>query len=377
MIDPSLLYENFRKNGIDFFVGVPDSLLKELNNFIEKAVSNKKNITAANEGNAIAIATGYHLATKKIPLVYMQNSGLGNCINPLTSLTNESTYRIPMVLLIGWRGEPGYTDEPQHLMPGKILKKQLKLLDIKTFFLNKNTDAKTIVGKVINETVKNSLPVALVVSKNTFSPNLINKKKTIFKGNLSRYDAIKYIATELKDDIVIATTGKASRELYEIRKADKQSMHDFLTVGSMGHVSSIAMGVALGQEQKNVICIDGDGSLLMHMGSMGVIGDKKIKNIKHFVINNGCHESVGGQISAGSTIDFCKIAKACRYTYVKRCENMQDLKSTVKESKGLKGPVFIEVYVNNDSARDLGRPKESPIENKKNFVNFLSKKSDD
>ena len=154
-------------------------------------------------------------------------------------------------------------------------------------------------------------------------------------------------------------------------------MHDFLTVGSMGHASSIAMGVALGQEQKNVICIDGDGSLLMHMGSMGVIGDKKIKNIKHFVINNGCHESVGGQISAGSTIDFCKIAKACRYAYVKRCENMQDLKSTVKESKGLKGPVFIEVYVNNDSARDLGRPKESPIENKKNFVNFLSKKLDD
>ena len=374
MINLPSFYKSLKKNKIDFYVGVPDSLLKSFNSYIEEIVPKDKNIIAANEGNAISIATGYHLATKKIPFVYMQNSGLGNCINPLTSLTNKDTYQIPMILLIGWRGEPKYKDEPQHLMPGKILKKQLELLTIKYFLLDGKTCAKVLIDKAVKEAKKNSLPVALIVSKNTFSEDLIIKNKSVFNSSLSRYKSIECIVSHYKKDLIVSTTGKASRELFEIRKSGNGPMNDFLSVGSMGHVSSIAMGIAIGCKEKKIICIDGDGSLIMHMGSLGIIGNKKISNLKHFLINNGCHESVGGQITAGSTIEFSKIAKACGYSFVAKCKTIKQLERAIIKSHNYKGPIFIEIQVNNNSIKNLSRPNKSPIENKDNFVKFLNKR---
>lgn len=374
MINLPSFYKSLKKNKIDFYVGVPDSLLKSFNSYIEEIVPKDKNIIAANEGNAISIATGYHLATKKIPFVYMQNSGLGNCINPLTSLTNKDTYQIPMILLIGWRGEPKYKDEPQHLMPGKILKKQLELLTIKYFLLDSKTCTKVLINKAVKEAKKNSLPVALIVSKNTFSEDLIIKNKSVFNSSLSRYKSIECIVSHYKKDLIVSTTGKASRELFEIRKSGNGPMNDFLSVGSMGHVSSIAMGIAIGCKEKKIICIDGDGSLIMHMGSLGIIGNKKISNLKHFLINNGCHESVGGQITAGSTIEFSKIAKACGYSFVAKCKTIKQLERAIIKSHNYKGPIFIEIQVNNNSIKNLSRPNKSPIENKDNFVKFLNKR---
>tara|TARA_B110000444_G_scaffold90697_1_gene85720 strand:+ start:61267 stop:62397 length:1131 start_codon:yes stop_codon:yes gene_type:complete len=373
MVDPSSLYKILTKNKIDFYVGVPDSLLKNFCSYIDYKVAENKNIIAANEGNAISIAAGYHLATKKIPLVYMQNSGLGNCINPLTSLTNKEVYQIPMILLIGWRGEPLYEDEPQHTMPGYILKNQLKLINIQYYIINKETNISTVIKRATTEIKKNRSPVALIVSKNTFSKNRLENKKMIFNSKISRYEAIKHIVSKFKKDLIISTTGKASRELHEIRKNNNELMNDFLTVGSMGHVSSIAMGIALGEEKRNVICIDGDGSLIMHMGNLAIIGSNKITNLKHFLINNGCHDSVGGQITAGSKINFSKIANASGYSYVKKCRTINQVNQAINECKKVRGSSFIEIQINVRNQKNLGRPDSSPIKNKENFMRYINK----
>ena len=373
MIDSADIFKSLKRNKVDFFVGVPDSLLKHFSAYIEKKVLYDKHITAANEGNAVSIATGYHLATKKIPLVYLQNSGLGNCINPLTSLTNKEVYSIPMLLLIGWRGEPGVKDEPQHLKQGSILKDQLKLLNIKYYFINKKSNIKQLIDKAYKKTKESNLPVALIVSKDTFKENMYKTNKQIFNNNISRYESIKYITSKFKNDLVVSTTGKTSRELFEIRKEDGETCNDFLTIGSMGHASSIALGVSLGQSKKGVVCIDGDGSLIMHLGSMAVIGTKRSRHFRHFLINNGCHDSVGGQISAGSEIDFCKIARACGYSLVRKCRNLTQLSSAIKESKNNNESSFIEIQVNKNSKENLGRPNNTTYQNKFNFTKFVNK----
>lgn len=284
MIEPSSFYNELKKEEIDFFVGVPDSLLKNFCSFVDDNIEKDNHIIAANEGNAISIASGYHLATKKIPVVYMQNSGLGNCINPLTSLADKEVYSIPMLLIIGWRGEPGKKDEPQHLKQGRITREQLKILDIDYFVIDENTDEKSCLEKVIKRINKNSSPVAILVRENTFKKyKLKNKQKTIYK--LKREEAIEEIINLSNDsDIFISTTGKTSRELYEIRKNKGDAQKDFLTVGSMGHVSSIALGVAIGLKKQRVICLDGDGSLIMHLGSLPIIGAISPKNLIHVIL---------------------------------------------------------------------------------------------
>tara|TARA_B100000029_G_scaffold384524_1_gene380041 strand:+ start:352 stop:1380 length:1029 start_codon:yes stop_codon:yes gene_type:complete len=313
-INPSEFHDILSEFGISFFTGVPDSTLKEFCIYIDSKIDSSSHIIASNEGNAIAIATGYHLSTGKLPLVYLQNSGLGNSINPLLSLADSEVYSIPMVLLIGWRGEPGIKDEPQHVKQGRIQASLLESLEIPFCTVSSNGFDKEKINGIVQRSIDDSIPCAIVVSNNTFTKINTDIKPSTEKYSLSREDAIKLILGVLdKNDILLSTTGKASREVFEIRENNLQSHRtDFLTVGSMGHCSSIALGVSLNTD-KNVYCIDGDGSLIMHMGALATIGKEAPPNFKHIIINNYCHESVGGQSTASDNIDFCKIALANGY----------------------------------------------------------------
>ena len=371
MIEPSSFYNELKKEEIDFFVGVPDSLLKNFCSFVDDNIEKDNHIIAANEGNAISIASGYHLATKKIPVVYMQNSGLGNCINPLTSLADKEVYSIPMLLIIGWRGEPGKKDEPQHLKQGRITREQLKILDIDYFVIDENTDEKSCLEKVIKRINKNSSPVAILVRENTFKKyKLKNKQKTIYK--LKREEAIEEIINLSNDsDIFISTTGKTSRVLYEIRKNKGEAQKDFLTVGSMGHVSSIALGVAIGLKKQRVICLDGDGSLIMHLGSLPIIGAISPKNLIHVILNNCAHESVGGQPTVANEIDFEKLSSALNYKNFFQSSNVKQINDCWSQLIDSEGPSLFLINIKSSSRKDLGRPESSPIENKESFMEFI------
>jgi len=362
-------------NGIDFFTGVPDSLLK---NIIACIIDNSpigKNIIAANEGNAIALAAGYHLATGNIGLVYMQNSGLGNAINPLVSLSDVDVYSIPIVLLIGWRGEPGESDEPQHLKQGKITLRLLDTLGIPFEILPREyKDAKVVLKSIVNRCYRYHKPYALVVKKRTFRSYKVKSKSNI-AYNLSREEALKFIIDHIgKEDIVISTTGKTSRELFEYREKLKEGHHrDFLTVGSMGHASQIACAISMMKTSKQVFCLDGDGALLMHMGALAVIGFHGKRNFKHIVINNGSHDSVGGQPTVALKINIPGLAKACGYKFALSAESIAELEDNLEFLKHCEGPALLEIKVKAGSRKDLGRPTSSPQDNKKDFMNFLIK----
>ena len=280
MIASEDFYNVLIQNDISFFSGVPDSLLKSICAFFTDQVSPENHIISANEGGAVALGTGYHLATGKIPLIYMQNSGIGNAINPLLSLVDKKVYNIPMLLMIGWRGEPGIKDEPQHIKQGEVTTELLKAMHIPFEILPEDYGkAKVIMEKSISYIKENNSPLAFIIRKGLFEPYQLKKKlETSFEMN--REDAVKIIVDSLEsDDIIISTTGKTSRELFEYRKELGQNHHnDFLTVGSMGHASQIALGIALNKPYKNIYCFDGDGATLMHTGSLGIIGDLAPKN---------------------------------------------------------------------------------------------------
>ena len=314
-IKPLDFYNQLAQNGIKFFTGVPDSLLKELCLCIDAEVPDDRHIIAANEGNAVALASGYHLATKSIPLVYMQNSGLGNAINPLLSLCDPDVYSIPMLIMIGWRGEPGLKDEPQHTKQGALQLDLLEKMDIPYEIISSNeNDYKKKISKVFKKSLKLSCPVALVIKKGTFEKFKLRKVKNSFDG-MTREFALETILKNLDNNIiVVSTTGKTSREIFNIRKNNNQSHdQDFLTVGSMGHCSSIALGLAIARPDKKIVCIDGDGSLIMHMGSLSTVGKVKPENFYHILMNNKVHESVGGQETSAKNIDFSDLAKANGY----------------------------------------------------------------
>lgn len=374
MLLPERLFNFLKKNKIEFYTGVPDSLLKDFCFYITKKSKKKNHIIAANEGSAISIATGYNLATKKIPLVYLQNSGLGNLINPLVSLTDKNVYSIPMLLMVGWRGEPGTKDEPQHKTQGLITKRLITALNKKYKILNGNekSDLKKI-KSAIEIVKKRNEPVFLLVKKNSFGKTNFIKKKDY--STLEREKAIELIVKIFRKNYkIISTTGKTSRELYEIRKKKKQSIiHDFLTVGSMGHASQIALGIAL-YTKKKIVCLDGDGSFIMHMGGISTIGNLKLKNFIHIVLNNFAHDSVGGQETTSNTTNFSKIAKAC--SYKKIFSNIKDensLKKKLIQAIKSQGPVFMEIIVKKGSRSNLGRPKESPLKNKELFIKNIKK----
>lgn len=360
----------------DFYTGVPDSQLKALCNYLMDTygIDPKHHIIAANEGNCTALAAGYHLATGKVPVVYMQNSGEGNIINPVASLLNDKVYAIPVVFVVGWRGEPGIHDEPQHIYQGEVTVKLLEDMDIATFVIGKETTDDEVVAKM--EEFKSILAagkdVAFVIRKGA----LTDAPKVEYKNDnkMVREEIIQHIVKASGEDPIVSTTGKASRELFETRVANGQShKYDFLTVGSMGHSSSIALGVAINKPDTRVWCIDGDGAVLMHMGSVAVMGSNKPKNVIHVVINNGAHETVGGQPTVAADIDLVAIAKACGYPNAVCVNSFEALDKELEAAKGRNELSLIEVKCSIGAREDLGRPTTTALENKQNFMGYLKK----
>lgn len=373
MINCESFFHLLKNKEVEFFAGVPDSLLKDLNAFITDNIYERNNITAANEGGAIALATGYHLATGKIPVVYMQNSGQGNAVNPLTSLADKEVYSIPMLLIIGWRGEPGVHDEPQHVKQGKITLKLLETLGIHHEILPDNLEeAKETLERLFNSIKETNSPHALVVKKGTFETYKL-KKEMQTNQELSREEALQILVNNLTpSDVIVSTTGMLSRELFEYREFLKQGHEkDFLTVGSMGHASQIALGIALQKPHRQIYCLDGDGAAIMHLGSIAIIGSQRPINFKHVILNNGAHDSVGGQPTAGFRIDIPNIAKACGYKNVWRTETRESLQEKIKLFSSSEGPSLLEVFVKKGARSNLGRPTISPVENKKDFMENL------
>ena len=359
----------------EFFTGVPDSQLNKFCDYLmfTYGISNQ-HVIAANEGNCIGLAAGYHLATGKVPVVYLQNSGIGNIINPLVSLMNGKVYGIPCLFIIGWRGEPGIQDEPQHIFQGEITLRLLEDIGISAFVLDAQTTEEEIQKKMSEYRLLLAAgkQVAFVVRKNAFSFDKKGKYENTY--SLLREEVIRRIAEVAGEDVVVSTTGKASRELFEIRK-DKGQSHgqDFLTVGSMGHSSSIALGIALEKQDRRVWCIDGDGAALMHMGAMAVIGANAPPNLIHVVINNEAHESVGGAPTVAGKINFEKIAQGCGYKKIASVSSMDELKKTLEECKCVRELVFVEVKCAVGSREVLGRPAITPQKNKEAFMKNLQR----
>jgi phosphonopyruvate decarboxylase len=372
MITPAFFYEQLVKHNVGFFTGVPDSLLKNFCAYITDHADECNHIVAVNEGAAVALASGYHLATGKIPLVYMQNSGIGNAVNPLLSLADGDVYRVPMVLVIGWRGEPGVHDEPQHITQGKVTRALLEAIDIPYTIVAETEDAAHgQLDECFAHIAARNTAYALIVRKDTFAPYSLQKLADD-AAELSREAAIEaLILSPLSGGVFVSTTGMASRELYELR--EKYGMgheRDFLTVGSMGHASQIALAVALQKPALLVTCIDGDGAALMHMGALAAIGATKPANYRHIVLNNGAHDSVGGQPTIAPCIDLPAIALACGYERAYSAKNRAELDAALAETAH--GATFIEVKVRKGARKDLGRPTSSPIENKRAFMEYIA-----
>ena len=374
MIRPEYFIEKLRENGINCFAGVPDSLLKNICAYITDHCDAKHNIIAANEGAAVGLAAGHYLATGQPACVYMQNSGEGNIINPLASLTDPEVYNIPVLLLIGWRGRPGVHDEPQHVKQGKVTTGLLNTMGINFDVLSKEEDkAEKQIAKAIDALKKKDV-YALVIEKDTFEDY---KLQNVEKNDLtmSREEAIQTVAAALGEkDCIVSTTGMISRELFEYRAAMNQGHErDFLTVGSMGHASQIALGIAMAQPDRRVWCFDGDGAAIMHMGSMAIVANKAPKKYVHVVFNNGAHDSVGGQPTVGLKIDLAKIAEAVGYTRTISVSLEPQLTPALETVKSIDGPVLLEIKVKKGNRKDLGRPTTTPIQNKEALMSFLAK----
>jgi len=368
MIAPEAFFHALKARGIDLFAGVPDSLLKNFCAYADNNAAPLEYIITANEGNAVALAAGYHLATGKLAAVFMQNSGLGNSVNPLASLTDPEVYRIPLLLIIGWRGEPGVKDEPQHVKQGRITPGQLELLEIPHWIVQANSDIEAILEESLEKLKQTNAPTALLVRKGAFS-TFKSQRIAEHGASLKREEVLREIvALSEAQDLFLSTTGKTSRELFELRVQRGELQRDFLTVGSMGHTSSIALGVALGNPKKRVICLDGDGAALMHMGALAIIGSLKPSNLVHVLLNNAAHESVGGQPTVAAKMDFAAIAKACGYKAYHLATDLQSLKACWQSLNEANGPYLLEVRIATGSRDDLGRPSSTPEQNKRAFM---------
>jgi len=374
VVDPQTFYNALVKSGVEFFTGVPDSLLSPLCACIAEHATEDKHIITANEGAAIALAAGNYLATAKPSLVYMQNSGLGNAINPLLSLADPSVYAVPMLLMIGWRGEPGVNDEPQHLAQGQVTVPMLDAMGIAYHRLPQDTtEAAALVKNLAEDALSEQRPIAILASKNSFAQYKADQNSDGETLSLTREQAIAIILENINaDSSVVSSTGMISRELYELREGFQQKHDtDFLTVGSMGHCSQIALGVALANKNKKVICLDGDGAAIMHMGSMAVTAQSGATNLIHIILNNGRHDSVGGQPTCGFEIDFTTIAKGCGYPSAHSVDNEAELSKILGASIDVQGPVLLEVKVNSGNRDNLGRPEITLEEQKRAFMRHL------
>ena len=379
MIRPQFFYNTLASYGIDFYAGVPDSLLKNLCAYITDHADANHNIIAANEGGAMGLAAGHYLATGEIPVVYMQNSGEGNIINPLASLTDPDVYNIPVLLVIGWRGKPGIHDEPQHVKQGKVTTGLLNVMGIDYTVLSKEEDkAETQIQKAIAYMQATKQCYAIVIEKDTFDDYKLQNVE-VNDLTMSREEAIQIVAAALGEkDAIVSTTGMISRELFEYRTAMNQGHErDFLTVGSMGHASQIALGIAMAQPERRVWCFDGDGAAIMHMGSMAIVANKAPKNYIHVVFNNGAHDSVGGQPTVGLKIDLPAVAKAVGYKSVYSVDSKNTLEnqlSIINSQLSINDyPILLEIRVRKGNRKDLGRPTTTPVQNKEALMDFLSK----
>lgn len=373
MVRPEFFVNTLKEHQIDFYAGVPDSLLKNICAYITDNLPAEQNIIAANEGGAMGIAAGYHLATGKIPVVYMQNSGEGNIINPLASLTDKEVYNIPVLLVIGWRGRPGVHDEPQHVKQGKVTTGLLNIMGINYAILPKDEEGAAKQIKIAADFMKKTNECyALVIEKDTFDAYTL---QNVEKNDLttSRELAIETAVKALEDNaVVVSTTGMISRELFETReRLGQDHSRDFLTVGSMGHASQIALGIAIQKPNRPVYCFDGDGASIMHMGNMAITASMKCQNYIHIVFNNGAHDSVGGQPTVGLKMDLCAVAKAVGYKDAICVSNTKQLEEAIKGMQAQGGPVLIEMRVRKGNRMDLGRPTTTPVQNKKALMNFI------
>ena len=363
------LFSKLLKNKINFFCGVPDSILKNFCSLLDfKKKTFFEHYISANEGTAVSNGIGYYLSTKKIPCIYLQNSGLSNAINPLISIAGNNIYSIPLFLLIGWRGSPKSKDEPQHMAKGKITEKILKLLNINYIILKNEKDLKKI-DTLIKKAYKKKKIVACLIRKNTLKKKfLIVKRKE--KNKFTREIFIEKLLKSLpKNSKVISTTGYTSRELYQMRKKlNFYKGQDFYMVGGMGHASSVAFGFAVNKSKKKVICLDGDGSLIMHLGGLLNIGVKKPKNLIHILLNNNSHESVGGQSSNANHINFKNLVKSLGYIKYYKIKDVSKIASTVKTVLKSSGPIFLEVFIKQGAPKNLGRPNNFKLI-KERFIN--------
>jgi len=368
-IQPRDLYNALRTGGVRFFTGVPDSLLAGFCSYLGANCGIHEHVIAPNEGSAVGLAAGYHLTTGNTAAVYLQNSGLGNAINPLVSLTDPAVYSVPLLLIIGWRGEPGQPDEPQHRVQGGITLSQLDLLQIPHEIIDSESDIKAVVRRSLERLHARKAPVAMVVRAGAFGR---------YEGPtanrwpaLSRESALRrLLRLSTERDLFIATTGKTSRELFELRVAREETQRDFLTVGSMGHASAIALGAALGNPMRRVLCLDGDGAMLMHMGMLPTIGVAHPSNLVHAVLNNAAHESVGGHPTVAGEMDIEALASASGYGVFRRSENENEIDEAWQYIETHTGPALWEVRVALGSRPDLGRPTTTPLENKTAFMEF-------
>ena len=379
MLKPQILVDFLIKNNINFFSGVPDSLLKDFCAYVDHEFSSNNHIIAANEGAAIGLAIGHYLSSGRVPLVYLQNSGLGNTVNPLISLASQEVYSIPIILLIGWRGEPGLKDEPQHIHQGRITPNLLEVMDIPYEIIDSSMDQLEILN-FIEQQIKNcksfKKPVCILVRKGTFET--YEKKINKFLNaqlELEREEAVQ-IATKVcePNSVIVCTTGMLSRELFEFRANNKLGHgKDFLCVGGMGHASQIATGIAIDQPDRPVYCFDGDGAALMHMGSMAITGTRNLANLIHLVFNNGCHESVGGQPTVAQKFKLSQVASSLGYKFSETVSNGEDLKKIITKAQLNNTSSFIEILVRSGHRSNIGRPTTTPIQNKIALMKCIKK----
>jgi phosphonopyruvate decarboxylase len=359
--------------GGGFFAGVPDSLLKDFCAYVTDRAPAGQHVIAANEGAALALAAGHHLATGRTGIVYLQNSGLGNLINPLLSLADPEVSAIPVLLVIGWRGEPGGTDEPQHRKQGRVTVAMLGAMEVPWAILPDDwAEARPVVARMLQAARERPGPAALLVRPGVFAPYALRAAQPEL-GRMSREEAVRMILEQLEGgEIIVATTGLTSREVFEIRAA-RGSGHarDFLTVGAMGHASQIALGLALEKPARAVWCLDGDGAALMHLGSLAINGPSGARNFRHVILNNAAHDSVGGQPTAGGAVAFPQIAAACSYRWARRVESPEELARAIGELRATEGPALLEIRVKRGARKNLGRPTKSTGENKREFMAYV------
>lgn len=359
------LGEALQAGGITFFTGVPDSLMKPLCAWV-LALDADRHAMQANEGTAVALAAGHALDGRGVAAVYLQNSGIGNAVNPLLSLAAPEVYGLPMVLLIGWRGAPGHRDEPQHQLQGRVLCAMLDAMEVPRYTLPDDpAEALDLARRLPGEARRARRPVALLVPPEGIGPAVTTVPKptlSLAGAPLRREEAIEAIVARAGQEAwVVATTGKTARELYAVRKTrGEEGQRDLLVVGSMGHASTIALGHHAAAPDRVVWCLDGDGAALMHLGAMPVLAAQAPARFVHVLFNNGVHESVGGQpLPVGPDL-WAGLAAASGYVRVLRADTATDLQDALDTLPDPTGPVFLEVRVAPGSRPDLPRPSETP-----------------